>query len=80
MTDNPRWIEEGLAVFQAKVLGHGWPADPKLQILLEVTFYAGARWLFNIIEEEGTTADVLHRLDIELGEHADRIRLLSGSE
>jgi hypothetical protein len=76
MSDQSRWIVEGWETFQTEVLKRGWPEDDKLKLLLEVAFYGGANWLIHILEDEGTTLDVLGRLSIELTVHHEHVMRL----
>ena len=74
--DQSQWIAEGWRSFQDEVLIREWldhPYAKKLQLLLELSFYGGANWLIHILEEEGTTTDVIGRLTIELTAHQERM-------
>lgn len=77
MSDQSQWIAAGWQTFQDEVLKKGWPDSPALRLLIEVAFFGGANWLIHILEDEGTTPDVLGRLTIELTKHQQHAERLS---
>lgn len=74
MRDN--LIGEGLRTVREEILKQDWPDDPNLQLLIEVIFYAGVTWAMHVIDEEGSTPEVLAQINDEIRAHAAKARAI----